>query len=169
MSVLFAYSFRPYNSLRSKRFQSSCSAKVTYFFTYFFLLSEEKASNYFNRSKTLLEHRPRILLPWKCQFRTKHRVMASRRRKCNQKNLNLALLWNRSTSKWVTPRASLKFPRRRGTVKINPYKTHFQGYPRNALAHFTKKWRKKHECCILDIFKSSKTQFFYFFFLNSFW
>ena len=35
--MLFAYSFRPCNSLRSKRFQSSCSAKVTYFFTYFLL------------------------------------------------------------------------------------------------------------------------------------
>ena len=60
--------------------------------------SAKLSSFSFNRSKTSLELRPKISLPWKCQFSSKHQVMTSRRREMWQKNLTLALPWIGSSS-----------------------------------------------------------------------
>ena len=61
-----------------------------------------------NPSQTFLE-RTKIFLPWKCQFSSKHRAMASRGREkyMSLKNLNLPRSYNRSSSKWPTDGVAL--------------------------------------------------------------
>ena len=57
--------------------------------------------------KLRLSTEKKILLPWKCQFSSKHRAMASRGREMSLKNLNLPRPYNRSSAKWPTDGVAL--------------------------------------------------------------
>ena len=74
-------------------------------------LLEKKSPNFpsfhSNRSQTSLEHGPKIFLPWKRQFSSQHRTMASRGREMSLKDLNFPLLWIRSSSRWATDGVAL--------------------------------------------------------------
>ena len=110
MSVLFSYCFQPYECHFSKFyfFGLSTTKKKTRENSTVLRCPKKKLRKlpffYPNCSKPSLEHRPRIFLSWKGQLILVPNIKPWpwRGQEMYLKNLALALLWNRSSSKWTT-------------------------------------------------------------------